>query len=165
MDATEDGKRLKLLTVIDEFTRESVAIRVARSITADDVIEELLHAFEQRGAPQYIRSDNGPEFVAEAIRTFLKFRGTDMLYIEPGSPWENGYIESFNSIIRDELLNRELFANLTEVEVLIERFRQEWISFWGSDQFDAPFAAATNEIRKSDLLAWFNYAGYKLSSN
>lgn len=160
MDATEDGKRLKLLTVIDEFTRECVAIRVARSITADDVIEELLLAFEQRGGPEYIRSDNGPEFVADAIRTFLKFRGTGTLYIEPGSPWENGYIESFNSIIRDELLNRELFANLMEAEVLIERFRQEYNEYrpHGSLGYATPAEFAqqlkkANQIKPIEALA------------
>ena len=126
MDVTEDGKRIKFLTILDEFSRESLAIRAERSITADDVVEELAKLFDERGAPEYLRSDNGPEFVAKALQAFLRFRGSETLYIKPGSPWENGYIESFNSIFRDELLNRELFASPLEAQVIAEQFRRKY---------------------------------------
>lgn len=143
-DASEDGKRLKFLTVIDEFTRESLAIRVARSIKADDVVEELAMLFEDRGAPEYVRSDNGPEFVADAVQAFLRFREAHTLYIAPGSPWENGYIESFNSVFRDELLDRELFANLLEAQVITEEYRKKYNEFrpHGALGYETPAAFA-----------------------
>lgn len=126
MDATEDGRRLKLMPIIDEYTRECLTIRVARSITAADVIEELAQLFDTHGNPDFIRSDNGPEFVNQAVRTFLRFRGTQTLFIEPGAPWENGYMESFNASLRDELLDRELLENTLEAEVLCEQFRRHY---------------------------------------
>jgi len=125
MDQTEDGQRLKLLPVLDEFTREAHEILVERSITAEDVIEMLKFLFSVHGEPEFIRSDNGPEFIANAIKDWLASSGVKTLYIEPGSPWENGYSESFNSRFRDELLNRELFTNLTEAQVLVEAYRVE----------------------------------------
>jgi putative transposase len=122
-DQTADGRRLKLLVVLDEYTRESLTIEVARRIKAQDVLATLEYLFTLRGAPQYLRSDNGPEFVAEAIQTWLRQSGVGTLYIAPGSPWENAYIESFNSRLRDELLNTEVFGNLREAQVLVEDYR------------------------------------------
>ena len=125
-DRTEDGQSLKLLTVLDEFTRESLAIEVSRSITAKDVIAILEYLFMVRGVPGYIRSDNGPEFIADEIKKWLKNNHIETLYIEPGSPWENGYIELFNGRLRDELLNREVFHSVKEAKVLVEDWRLEY---------------------------------------
>lgn len=126
MDRTEDGRRLKLMPVVDEYTRECLVIEVGRSITSTGVVEVLWGLMEERGEPGYIRSDNGPEFIAEAIKGWLAQAGVETLYIEPGSPWENGYSESFNSKLRDELLNRELFLSLTEAKVVVEEYRQHY---------------------------------------
>ena len=117
-DQTTDGRPLKFLPIEDEYTRECLALEVDRSITAKDVVEVLAYLFEVRGAPKFIRSDNGPEFIARAIRDWLKASGVETLYIEPGSPWQNAYSESFNSRFLDELLNGELFTCLTEARVL-----------------------------------------------
>jgi putative transposase len=125
-DRTEDGRRLKLLVVVDEFTRESLSIEVARHLRAEDVIETLAYLFAVRGAPRYLRSDNGPEFVAEAIQSWLASQGSATLVVAPGSPWENAYIESFNSRLRDELLNGESFACLKEAQVLVEAYRGQY---------------------------------------
>jgi transposase InsO family protein len=125
-DRTEDGRKLKFLTVLDERTRESPAIEVGRSITSKDVISVLEYLFMVRGAPDFIRSDNGPEFIANAIRQWLKEKMVGTLYIEPASPWENGYIESFHGRLRDELLNRELFYSVKEARVLAENWRMEY---------------------------------------
>ena len=122
-DRTEDGKPVKILTLIDEFTRESLCIHVARSIKSEDLIGLLVAVMLERGMPGYIRSDNGPEFVAKAVRTWLESVGTSTLFVEPGSPWENGYIESFNSRLRDELLNGEVFTGLAEAKFLAEDWR------------------------------------------
>lgn len=126
LDQTEDGKRLKLMPVVDEFTRECHTIEVERSITAQDVIATLGYLFQVHGEPEYIRSDNGPEFIANAVRQWLAEAGVQTLYIEPGSPWENAYVESFNGKLEDELLGRELFTSLTEAKVLIEQYRLEY---------------------------------------
>ena len=126
MDQTHDGKRLKMLPVVDEFTRECLAIEVERSMTAKDVVATLRYLFEVRGVPQFIRSDNGPEFIAGAVKQWLKESGAETLYIEPGSPWENAYSESFNSRFEDEMLNREEFATLKEAKVLVEDYRREY---------------------------------------
>jgi transposase InsO family protein len=115
-----------MLTVIDEYTRECLAIRVGRRLTAEDVQECLTELFCSRGMPKHIRSDNGPEFTSYRIRRWLMELGTRTLFIEPGSPWENGYIESFNGKLRDELLNREIFYTLQEAQVLIERWRNQY---------------------------------------
>jgi len=125
-DQTTDGRPLKFLAIEDEFTRESLALEVARSITAADVIEVLKFLVEVRGSPQFIRSDNGPEFIADAIRRWLRKAGVQTLYIAPGSPWENAYSESFNSRFRDELLNRELFGSVGEARWLAEEYRLEY---------------------------------------
>jgi len=126
MDRTADGRAFKMLNIIDEYTKECIAIRVARKIKSQDVIDKLFNLFIFRGIPEHIRSDNGPEFTAKAIRKWLTNIGVKTLYIEPGSPWENGYIESFNGKMRDELLNPELFTSLEEARVLIEQWRKEY---------------------------------------
>jgi len=123
---TRDGRAVRLLTVIDEYTRECLAIRADRHIRSSDVIETLSEAMVTRGIPDHIRSDNGPEFTARAIREWLGKVGAKTLYIEPGSPWENGYVESFNGKLRDELLDREIFYTLQEVQVLTEQYRQTY---------------------------------------
>ncbi len=123
MDQTGDGRRLKMLPVLDEYTRECLTIEVSRRMTSESVVATLEYLFSVRGVPAYIRSDNGPEFRADAIRTYLSSRDVGTLYIEPGSPWENGYIESFNSTFRDELLNQEWFDSLKEARVLAEQWR------------------------------------------
>ena len=125
-DQTVDGRTLKFLTVEDEYTREALGIEVERSITSTELIETLRYLFEIRGAPKFIRSDNGPEFVARTLRQWLESSGVGTLYIEPGAPWENGFNESFNSRFRDELLNGELFTSLQEAKVLTEDFRSEY---------------------------------------
>src|SRR5580658_1722358 len=120
---THDGRTLRMLTLIDEYTRECLAIRVARRLGRYEVIEALADVMLQRGVPEHIRSDNGPEFVAEELRKWLATVGTGTLYIEPGSPWENGYCESFNGKLRDECLNGEIFYSLREAQVVIEKWR------------------------------------------
>ena len=119
MDQTADGRRLKLLPVVDEFTRECLTVEVERRFTAQDVVRTLDRLFKERGAPNFIRSDNGPEFVASAVKQWLVASGVATLYIEPASPWENAYSESFNSRFRDELLDRELFTSLVEAKALV----------------------------------------------
>jgi putative transposase len=126
VDRTEDGRQLKLLAVIDEYTRECLAIEVDRSFTAQDVVGILQYLFAVRGTPQYLRSDNGPEFVAQAVRCWLDKAGVETLFIAKGSPWENGYVESFNGKLRDELLNRELFLSLEETRWVIDRWRLDY---------------------------------------
>ena len=126
MDRTSDGRLFKILTLLDEYSRESLALRVDRKLTSKEVIDVLSDLFLYRGIPDYIRSDNGPEFTAKAVRKWLKRLGVKTLFIEPGSPWENGYIESFNGKLRDELLNREIFTTLLEAKVLIEQWRREY---------------------------------------
>ena len=123
---THDGRAIRMLTVVDEFTRECLAIDVARRLNSDDVLERLAWLMATRGVPDHIRSDNGPEFTARAVRTWLGRVGVKTLFIEPGSPWENGYCESFNGKLRDELLERELFYTLREAKVLIERWRRHY---------------------------------------
>jgi len=125
IDRTADGRAFKILNIIDEYSRECL-ILVKRKITSQDVIDKLFELFILRGIPAHIRSDNGPEFTAKAIRKWLSNIGVKTLYFEPGSPWENGYIESFNGKVRDELLNREIFTTLEEAKVLIEQWRREY---------------------------------------
>jgi putative transposase len=126
MERTHDGRAIRILNILDEYTRECLNITVERNITAYVVIHQLADLFIQRGIPEHIRSDNGPEFTARAIRTWLEDLGVRCAFIEPGSPWENGYIESFNGKFRDELLNREIFMTLFEAKVLIEEWRREY---------------------------------------
>jgi putative transposase len=123
---THDGRAFRMLTVVDEYTRECLAIDVARQMTSDDVLERLAWLFVIRGVPEHLRSDNGPEFTAKVVREWLAEAGVKTLFIEPGSPWENGYVESFNGKLRDELLNGEIFFTLREAKVLIESWREHY---------------------------------------
>lgn len=123
---TRDGRGFRMLTILDEYTRECLAIDVSRSLKHDDVLHRLSDLFLRHGVPAHIRSDNGSEFTAKAVRAWLQRLEVQTLYIEPGSPWENGYIESFNGKLRDELLNREVFDTLLEAKVLVERWRREY---------------------------------------
>lgn len=125
-DRTHDGRAYRMLCIIDEFTREALAIRVARRLNSTDVIEALCDLFIDRGIPAHIRSDNGPEFIAAALREWIAAVGAKTAYIEPGSPWENGYVESFNSKLRDELLNGEIFYTLAEAKIVIEQWRRHY---------------------------------------
>lgn len=122
-DVTENGRQLKFLVVIDEFTRRCLEIRVGRSCKSTDVIETLKLLFRKHGLPAFIRSDNGPEFTAKAVADFLKQLPTESAFIEPGSPWQNGYCESFISQLSDELINGTLFRSLLEAQVLAEDYR------------------------------------------
>jgi len=125
-DRTEDGRQLKLLAVIDEYTRECLAVEVGRRFTARDVKLTLQYLFALRGAPKHVRSDNGSEFVAREIQHWLNRASVDTLYIQKGSPWENGYVESFNGKLRDQLLNRELFLSLPEARYVLDEWREEY---------------------------------------
>jgi len=123
---THDGRRFRMLNLIDEFTRECLAIRIDRRLRSTDVIDVLSDQFILRGVPDHIRSDNGPEFVAQAVREWIAAVGARTAYIEPGSPWENGYCESFNGRFRDELLNGEIFYSLREAQIIIEEWRRHY---------------------------------------
>ena len=123
---THDGRPIKILTIIDEHTRQCLALAVDRRIGSDDVLHCLADLFTKHGAPEHIRSDNGPEFTAQLVREWLQALHVRTLYIEPGSPWENGYNESFNGKLRDELLNGEMFYTLKEAQVIIERWRKQY---------------------------------------
>ncbi|MGH8525368.1 MAG: IS3 family transposase [Gammaproteobacteria bacterium] len=125
-DRTHDGRKYRMLNVIDEFTHECLAIRVARKLKAIDVIEVLSDLFILRGVPGHIRSDNGPEFVAKAVQEWITAVGANTAYITPGSPWENGYVESFNARLRDELLDGEIFYTLREAQIVIESWRHHF---------------------------------------
>jgi len=126
MDRTHDGRPIKILTLIDEYSRQCLALVVDRSIKSDDVLHTLSNLFLIYGIPENIRSDNGPEFTAKTVRRWLQRIGVKTAFIEAGSPWENGYNESFNGKLRDELLNREIFYNLKEARVLIENWRKQY---------------------------------------
>ena len=123
---THDGRSFRMLNIIDEYTRECLAIEVARNLRSENVLEQLAWLMATRGVPKHIRSDNGAEFTAKAVREWLGKVGVNTLYIEPGSPWENGYIESFNGKLRDELLQGEIFYTLKEAKVLIEQWRNSY---------------------------------------
>ena len=141
----ENGRKVRLLVVIDEFTRECLALDAARSFKGKDVVEVLRYLFAVRGCPKYIRSDNGPELVSEAVQKWLRKTGVDTLYIAPGSPWENGYVESFNSRLRDEFLNRELFLHIDELRYVADRWRMDYNHYRPHSSLDymAPAAFAT----------------------
>jgi len=128
-DRTERGGKLRILAIIDEYTRECLAIRVALSIPASAVVGVLEWLFLTRGVPKFLRSDNGPEFVARVVCQWLKESGCRTLFITPGSPWENGYIESFFDKLRDECLNREVFRNGREAQAIVENWRQEYNNY------------------------------------
>ena len=121
---THNGRKFRMLNIIDEFTRECLAIRIDRKLNSTDVIDVLSDLFILRGVPGHVRSDNGPEFIAKAVRDWIVAVGARTAFIEPGSPWENGYCESFNSKLRDELLNGEIFYSLAEAKVIIEAWRR-----------------------------------------
>jgi putative transposase len=125
-DRTHDGRKFRMLNIVDEFTHECLAIRVARQLRATDVIDVLSDLFIRRGVPGHIRSDNGPEFVAKSVRAWIAAVGAKTAYIAPGSPWENGYIESFNARLRDELLDGEIFYSLREAQIIIESWRRHY---------------------------------------
>jgi transposase InsO family protein len=125
-DRTGDGRPLKWLSVVDEYTRECVVLEVRRGLTAPAVVAVLAEAVRRHGAPRHVRSDNGPEFIAKAIRDWLAAAGVGALYIAPGAPWENGYAESFHSRLRDELLDAEEFSSLLEARVLADQWRDEY---------------------------------------
>jgi putative transposase len=125
-DQTENGTRFRVLTLIDEHTRECLAVHVDWSIRAVDAITVVEAAMQRYGGPEHLRSDNGPEFIAYAIQDWLRDKGVKTIYITPGSPWENGYIESFHDKLRDECLNREIFGSLLEARVVIEQWRLEY---------------------------------------
>ena len=125
-ERTHEGRPFKILSVVDEYTRECLALEVARRITSEEVLDCLAELFVQRGLPTFIRSDNGPEFTAKAVRRWLAELEVQTLFIEPGSPWENGYVESFNGKLRDELLNGEIFYTVMEARVLLTQWRKEY---------------------------------------
>ncbi len=153
-DRTHDGRTIKILTVLDEFSRESLAMVVERQLNSDDVLHCLTDLFVTHGPPEHIRSDNGSEFTAQAVRHWLERTGVRTLYIEPGSPWENGYCESLNGKFRDELLNREIFYTLREAQVLIERWRMEYNTLRPHSSLNylppAPEAIPTTWIVRTD---------------
>lgn len=136
-DRTHDDRAFRMLNIVDEFTREALMIRVDRKLNSASVIDALTDLFILRGPPAYVRSDNGPEFVAEAVRNWIAAVGAQTAFIEPGSPWENGYVESFNARLRDELLNGEIFCSLKEARIVIEQWRRHY-----------------NEIRPHGSLGW-----------
>ena len=125
-DRTHNGVPFRILNVMDEYTRECLTVKVARRMTHKDVLDVLLDLFIERGVPVHIRSDNGSEFIAKKVRQFLSRLSVKPLFIEPGSPWENGYIESFNGKMRDELLDREIFYSLKEAQVLFEMWMEHY---------------------------------------
>ena len=135
-ERTHDGRAFRLLTLLDEYTRECLAIEVKRQMNHQDVLDQLAELFVHRGVPEFIRSDNGSEFTAQAVRKWLEALGVRTLYIEPGSPWENGYIESFNGKLRDELLNVEIFDTLARID---HRFGNEG-DFGRPERFSESFA-------------------------
>ena len=126
LERAHNGQAFRILSIIDEYSRECLAVHVARQIRHGDVQEHLTELFCQRGVPAHLRSDNGPEFTAQRIREWLHNLGVRTLFIEPGSPWENGYVESFNGKMRDELLDREIFYTVKEARYLIEMWRKEY---------------------------------------
>jgi len=123
---TSDGKAFRILNIIDEYSRECLGMVVDRHINSQGVLDQLFNLFLMRGAPEYLRSDNGPEFTAKAVRDWLDRLGVRTLFIEPGSPWENGYCESFNGKLRDECLNGEIFYSLREAQIVIGQWRQQY---------------------------------------
>ncbi len=125
-DRTYNGRALKILTVVDEYSRECLGIEVGRKLTSRDVLRVIAKLMLRYGVPDHIRSDYGPEFVAKAVRQWLARLNVETLFIEPGSPWENGYVESFNGKLGDELLNGEIFYTLQEAKVLIEMWRRHY---------------------------------------
>ena len=151
-DRTHEGRKYRMLNVVDEFTHECLAIRVARRLKAIDVIDVLSDLFIVRGVPGHIRSDNGPEFIAKAVQDWIGAVGAKTAYIAPGSPWENGYIESFNARLRDELLNGEIFYSLKEAQIIIESWRQHYNRF--RPHASLGYRAPAPEVFVPGLAAW-----------
>ena len=145
-----NGKKIRMLTVIDEYTRKCLKIKVGYKLKSDDVLESIADLFLSEGLPEYIRSDNGSEFVAKSVQDFFGKINVKTAYIAPGSPWENGFNERFNEILRDELLNREIFFNLKEAQVLVENYRNEYnqIRPHSSLNYQPPAPRATVKINK-----------------
>ena len=154
-DRTRDGRPLRMLCVVDEYTRECLAIDVKRGLRSPDVVERLGDLFDEHGTPRYIRSDNGPEFTAHLVRHWLEGLEVGTLFIEPGSPWENGYVESFNARLRDECLNGEMFYTLREAQVIIEAWRWHYNEKrpHGSLGYRPP-APVAREARKTGLATY-----------
>ena len=152
-DRTQYGQKLKMLVVLDEYTRECLEIRVEKRMTSKEVIETLDELMAERGAPMYTRSDNGPEFIAGELVAWLRDQGVEPLFIEPGSPWENGYVESFNGKLRDECLNEELFFSRAEAQVIVDWFRvvynQERPHSSLGFKTPAEFAMESNDVRRN----------------
>ena len=146
----ENGRLVKLLVVLDEFTRECLAIDVNRAIKSQDVVEVLRYLFAVRGEPEFIRSDNGPEFASNAVKKWLEVSDVKTLFVAPASPWENGYIESFNSKLRDELLNRELFLHIDELRYVADRWRMDYNHYRPHSSLDymAPAAFAAKVLEQ-----------------
>ena len=158
-DRTHNGVKFRILNIIDEYSRECLAVRVARRLTHRDVLEALNALFIRRGVPVHIRSDNGSEFTAKRVRAWLAKLQIKPLFIEPGSPWENGYIESFNGKMRDELLDGEIFYSLKEAQVLIEMWRKEYNTIRPHSSLDyQPPVPATIVVQPSQ----FQQAGLTL---
>ena len=152
---THDGRAVKMLTLVDEYTRECLTINVSRKMKSDDVLCRLFDLFIEHGMPDHIRSDNGPEFIAETLRSAFQRMDVRPLYIEPGSPWENGYIESFNGKLRDECLDREIFYSLKEAQIVTESWRKHYNHFRPHSSLGyrppAPLALATLEPVSASL--------------
>ena len=154
-DRTHDGRKFRMLCVIDEFTREALAIRVKRRLNSIDVLETLADLMVLRGLPAFVRSDNGPEFVAITLRNWIAAVGSQTAYIEPGSPWENGYCESFNSKLRDELLDGEIFFSLAEAQVLIEAWRRHFNAVRPHSSLNyRPPAPEASVARSGTIVPW-----------
>lgn len=151
-ERTHDGRRFRMLNVIDEFTRECLAIRVARKLKSIDVIDVLSDLFILRGVPGHVRSDNGPEFVAHAVQEWIAAVGAKTAYIQPGSPWENGYVESFNARLRDELLDGEIFYTLPEAKIVIESWRRHYNAI--RPHASLGYRAPAPEVFVPALAAW-----------
>lgn len=150
----ENGRKVRMLVVIDKFTRECLALDIAKHFRGEDVVEVLRYLFAVRGWPKYIRSDNDPEFVSKAVQKWLEVSGVDTLYVAPGSPWENGYVESFNSRLRDELLNRELFLHIDELRYVADRWRMDYNHYrpHSSLGYMAPATFATSCLDQGSAL-------------
>jgi transposase InsO family protein len=146
---THDGVPFRMLTIVDEFTRECLAIDVARKLGSDDVLERLAWLMATRGVPEHIRSDNGPEFTAAVVREWLGRVGVTTLFIEPGSPWENGYVESFNGTLREELLDQEEFGNVLEAKLLAVQWRDDYNHVRPHSSLEGLTPAAFREATKT----------------
>ena len=154
-DRLEDDRQLKLLVVIDEYTRESLAIEVGRGFKSQQVVDVLRQLFAVRERPEFIRSDNGPEFVSRAVRRWLAQAGVGTLYIAKGSPWENGYVEWFNARLRVELLNRKLFLSVTEAQWVINRWRNDYNCHRPRTSLEYQTPSAQLHYSKLYLLGWY----------